>query len=72
MNPIAMHDQILAFIRNDSVHTIVDGASSFEIIAHEFEPYWRTMIKREVEFRHFRNLADPNSHPVIRTILTGE
>jgi len=50
MNPIAMHDQVLTYIQNDALHTVIDGGLSFEILAHQFEHYWRQRIARELDF----------------------
>ena len=50
MNSIAMHDQVLAFIQKESFNTEVDGGISFEILAHQFENYWRQRIARELDF----------------------
>jgi len=50
MNPIAMHDQVLTYIQNDALHTQIDGGLSFEILAHQFENYWRQRIARELDF----------------------
>lgn len=66
-HPIAQHDQMLAYLRNDSLRIHVDGASSFEIIAREFEGYWRTLIGHEVKAKHFPHDIDvPN--PILITI----
>ena len=51
MNPIAAHDQALAFIMTDSLFLSVDGALSFEIIANQFEGYWRQQIADEIRAR---------------------
>ena len=48
INPISAHDQALAFIHQDSLFLKIDGALSFEIIAHEFEGYWRQQISEEI------------------------
>lgn len=48
-NPIAFHDQILQYIKSDSFTTVVDGGISFEIIAQEFEGYWRAVLVAELE-----------------------
>ena len=50
MNPIAMHDQALSYIQNDALFTEVDGGLSFEILAQQFEQYWRQRIARELDF----------------------
>jgi len=50
INPIAMHDQALTFIQNDALFLEVDGGLSFEILAHQFEQYWRQRIARELDF----------------------
>ena len=50
MNPIAMHDQALTYIQSDALHTQIDGGLSFEILAHQFENYWRQPIARELDF----------------------
>ena len=50
MNPIAMHDQALAYIQGDALHTILLEGLCFEVLAKEFEFYWRQRIARELEF----------------------
>lgn len=50
INPIAMHDQALTFIQQESLHLTVDGGLSFEILAHQFENYWRQRIARELDW----------------------
>jgi len=50
MNPIAMHDQALSYIQNDALFTPIDGGLSFEILAQQFEQYWRQRIARELDF----------------------
>ena len=50
MNPIAMHDQALSYIQSDALFTQIDGGISFEILAHQFEQYWRQRIARELDF----------------------
>ena len=47
-NPVAFHDQALQYIKSDSFTTVVDGAISFEILAKEFEGYWRAVIAQDV------------------------
>lgn len=49
MNPIAAHDQALAFIMTDSLFLTIDGALSFDLIASQFEGYWRYQISQEIE-----------------------
>jgi hypothetical protein len=48
-NRVAFHDQILQYIKSDSYTTVVDGAISFEILANEFEGYWRAVLAQEVQ-----------------------
>jgi hypothetical protein len=43
-----MHDQALAFIRLDSRDIVIDNQISYEILAHEFEVYWRAVIASEI------------------------
>jgi len=50
MNPIAMHDQTLAYIQGDALHTVLLNGLSYEVLAKEFEGYWRQRIARELEF----------------------
>jgi hypothetical protein len=56
---IFLYDQTLAFIRQDARETIVHdsgltnvqggtGINAWEVIAHEFEHYWRHVIAEEV------------------------
>ena len=68
-NPIFMHDQALAFIRMDSREIVVDNNISFEILAQEFEIYWRAMIAHDVAQEHNLSvgLVAPID-PIIRTI----
>jgi hypothetical protein len=51
MNPVSAHDQALAFIMTDSLFLQVDGALSFEIIASQFEGFWRQQIAEEIRAR---------------------
>jgi hypothetical protein len=48
LNPIALHDQALAFIQSDSFALLIDGQISYEILAKEFEGYWRATIAQEL------------------------
>jgi hypothetical protein len=50
MNPIAMHDQALAYIQGDALQTVLVEGLSFEVLAHQFEGYWRQRIVRELDF----------------------
>ena len=43
-----MHDQSLAFIATDSYMLMIDGKVSYEILAEQFEGYWRATIAQEV------------------------
>jgi hypothetical protein len=56
---IALYDQALAFIRQDARDLVVHdsglrnldggtGVNAWEIIAHEFEHYWRQVIGEEI------------------------
>jgi len=47
MNPVAAHDQALAFIQNESLTLELREGLSFEILAKEFEFYWRMKIAKE-------------------------
>jgi hypothetical protein len=49
LNPVFMHDQCLAYIQDDALFTALDGALSFEILAKEFEHYWRNKVAKELE-----------------------
>ena len=49
MNPIAMHDQALAFIQRESLTLELKEGLSFEILAQQFEGYWRQVIAKELE-----------------------
>ena len=49
MNPVAMHDQCLAFIKGDALVSEIDGAVSYEILAKEFEFYWRQRIVKDLK-----------------------
>jgi|LakMenEpi03Aug12_release.lakeMendotaPanAssembly.Ray.scaffolds.fasta_scaffold247597_6 hypothetical protein len=71
-NPVAFHDQTLQYIKSDSFTTIVDGRISFEILASEFEGYWRAIIAQEVQknlpaIEHEESLKLPD--PFKRKIL---
>ena len=44
-----MHDQCLAFIKGDALVSEIDGAVSYEILAKEFEFYWRQIILRQIQ-----------------------
>ena len=57
-NQIAFFDQILAFIKNDAWYTVINhetiktfenktGINAYEILAQEFEHYWRCVIEVE-------------------------
>jgi hypothetical protein len=68
-NAFFMHDQVLAYIKIDSMTTVIDGALSFETLAKEFEAYWRAAIGHEVANAHKLStglLAPPD--PVLLTI----
>jgi hypothetical protein len=43
-----MHDQALAFIATDSYMLMIDGKVSYEILAAQFEGYWRATIAQEM------------------------
>ena len=71
-NPVAFHDQALQYIKSDSFTTVVDGAISFEILAREFEGYWRAVISDEIRqnlpaIEHEESLKLPD--PFKRKIL---
>lgn len=73
-NMVSMHDQTLMFIKTDSYTTQVDGSISFELIAREFEMYWRAIVSVEVnEFlgNHFekeKSFALQDAKDLIRTV----
>jgi hypothetical protein len=67
-NPVHMHDQALAFIRMDSREIVLDNEISFEILAREFEEYWRLMISSDVARVH--NLSTGLIKPIDPIILT--
>lgn len=48
-NPVALHDQALAYIKNDAIFVHIDGQLSYEILAAAFEGYWRQQISREID-----------------------
>jgi hypothetical protein len=64
-----MHDQVLAFIRLDSREIVIDNQISFEILAREFEVYWRATIAHDVADAHklSTGLIAPID-PIIKTI----
>lgn len=71
-NPVAFHDQTLQYIKSDSFTTQVDGGISFEILAREFEGYWRAVIADEIRqnlpaIEHEERLTLPD--PFKRKIL---
>ena len=47
-HPVFYHDQVLQYIKSDAFTTIVDGGISFELLAKEFELYWRAIIAQEL------------------------
>ena len=47
-NSVAVPDQTLQYIKSDAFTTDVDGGISFEILAREFEGYWRSVIADEI------------------------
>jgi hypothetical protein len=48
VNPIFMHDQCLAYIQDEALYTKLASGLSFELLAKEFEVYWRGRIAVEV------------------------
>lgn len=74
-NPIAFHDQILQYIKSDSFTTVVDGAISFELIAREFEGFWRAVIAQElqknlsaIEHEESLELTEPTKRKILLSI----
>lgn len=68
-NNFFMHDQVLAYIKIDSMTTVIDGKLSFETLAKEFEGYWRAAIAADVAKAHKLStglLAPPD--PILMTI----
>ena len=47
-HPVFMHDQVLAYIKSDALFLSIDGKLSYEVLAKEFEGYWREFIAREI------------------------
>jgi hypothetical protein len=47
-HPVSLHDQILAYIQTDAYTTMVDGAISYQILADQFESFWRAIIAQEL------------------------
>ena len=47
-HPVFQHDQTLAYIKNDAMNVTVDGQNSFELLAREFQFYWRSFITQEL------------------------
>jgi hypothetical protein len=47
-HPVFFHDQTLAYIKNDAMNVTVDGQNSFELLAREFQFYWRSFITEEL------------------------
>jgi hypothetical protein len=47
-HPVSLHDQILAYVQSDAYTTFVDGAVSYQILANEFESFWRAIIAQEL------------------------
>ena len=60
MNPIAMHDQALAYIQGEAIHTVLIEGLSFEVLAKEFEFYWRQRIARELDFLETSTAISPD------------
>ena len=74
MNPITMHDQALAFIQNDSMGLVIDNLISYEILAKEFEGYWRATISQELMAQMIlidheeKNLPYPIRRKIIKAV----
>ena len=74
-HPVSFHDQILAYIQTDAYTTVVDGAISFQIIANEFETFWRAVIAQELSvnlqaIQHEENhdLPDPLKRKILLSV----
>ena len=74
-HPVSLHDQILAYIQSDAYTTIVDGAISYQILANEFESFWRAIIAQElsinlkaIEHEESHELPDPFRRKILLSV----
>jgi hypothetical protein len=74
-HPVSFHDQILAYIQTDAYTTVVDGAISFQIIANEFETFWRAVIAQElsvnltaIQHEESHKLPDPFRRKILLSV----
>ena len=74
-HPVSFHDQVLAYVQTDAFTTFVDGAISYQIIANEFESFWRAIIAQElqmnlkaIEHEESLTLPDPLKRKIILSI----
>jgi hypothetical protein len=74
-HPVSLHDQILAYVQSDAYTTIVDGAISYQILANEFESFWRAIIAQELsvnlkamEHEEKHELPDPFRRKILLSV----
>jgi hypothetical protein len=74
-HPVSLHDQILAYVQSDAYTTIVDGAISYQILANEFESFWRAIIAQELsvnlkamEHEENHELPDPFRRKILLSV----
>jgi hypothetical protein len=74
-HPVSLHDQILAYIKTDAYTTVVDSSISYQIIADEFELFWRAIIAQElsvnlkaIEHEESHELPDPFRHKILLSV----
>ena len=74
-HPVSLHDQILAYVQSDAYTTIVDGAISYQILANEFESFWRAIIAQElsmnlkaIEHEESYELPEPLKRKIILSV----
>ena len=74
-HPVSFHDQILAYVQSDAFTTVVDGSISYQLIANEFESFWRAIIAQElqmnlkaIEHEESLTLPDPFKRKIILSI----
>ena len=65
-HPVSLHDQILAYIQSDAYTTVVDSSISYQIIAHEFELFWRAIIAQELSV-NLKAIEHEESHQLPET-----
>ena len=74
-HPVSFHDQILAYIQSDAYTTVIDNSISYQIIANEFESFWRAVIAQElyvnlavIEHEENQKLPEPFKRKILSTV----